>query len=229
MTARTAFAGTDYAKKAAFLKWIREEAGKALQRPLPITSKKNTIEELMSEMLTQLVGADKAKPLAPKVTQAILKMLPRTASEQHEFYKNLEDLAQSAQDAADYYAEASDTLAWLAEGIARPKPGADYGDLSKELRDANANAAKGGVALAQATRFESRLASRVVTAYVSGHKESIGYIDGINTQTPYAEGVGSQTPPARDRNGRILEVPGHGILQIPGYEWHDKSDEFHKP
>lgn len=42
------------------------------------------------------------------------------------------------------------------------------------------------------------------------------------------EGTGSQTPTPRDRAGKPLDVSGGGMMRIPGYEWHDKSEAFHR-
>ena len=49
----------------------------------------------------------------------------------------------------------------------------------------------------------------------------------VEPQATY-QNVGSQTPIAHDRDGHPVEVVGGGMMKIPGYEWHDKSPEFHK-
>ena len=75
----------------------------------------------------------------------------------------------------------------------------------------------------------SRVASRHVRAfYDPGQKSDTGYMPGnAHQEAPY-RGVGSQVPEPRDRDGKLTRVPQYGMMKIPGYEWHDKSPEFHK-
>jgi len=73
----------------------------------------------------------------------------------------------------------------------------------------------------------SRVASRHLRAYTPGQRSDKAYIPGtVQQQAPY-NGVGSQVPDPRDRDGKIIEVPEYGMMNIPGYEWHDKSKKFH--
>lgn len=61
-----------------------------------------------------------------------------------------------------------------------------------------------------------------------GTKDPNGWENGyVQPQATY-QNVGSQTPFAHDRDGKPVEVEGRGMMKIPGYEWHNKSPEFHK-
>lgn len=75
----------------------------------------------------------------------------------------------------------------------------------------------------------SRVASRHIRAFYNpGARSDTGYMPGnVHQEAPY-RGVGSQTPTPRDRDGKPAAVPQYGMMKIPGYEWHDKSPEFHK-
>ncbi len=65
-------------------------------------------------------------------------------------------------------------------------------------------------------------------AFMPGTKDPNGWENGyVEPQRTY-QNVGSQTPIAHDRDGHPVEVEGKGMMKIPGYEWHDKSPEFHK-
>lgn len=73
----------------------------------------------------------------------------------------------------------------------------------------------------------SRVASRHLRAFDPGHRSDKGFTPGsVQQQAPY-RGVGSQVPEPRDRDGRVIEVPQYRMMEIPGYEWHDKSTKFH--
>ncbi len=73
----------------------------------------------------------------------------------------------------------------------------------------------------------SRVAARHLRAYYPGQRSNTGYLPGnVRQEAPY-RGVGSQMPEPRDRDGKIIKVPEYGMMEIPGYEWHDKSKEFH--
>jgi hypothetical protein len=74
----------------------------------------------------------------------------------------------------------------------------------------------------------SRVAARHLRAYYDpGQRSDTGYLPGnVRQEAPY-RGVGSQMPEPRDRDGKIIKVPEYGMMEIPGYEWHDKSKEFH--
>ncbi len=75
----------------------------------------------------------------------------------------------------------------------------------------------------------ARVASRHIRAFYNpGARSDTGYMPGnVHQEAPY-RGVGSQTPTPRDRDGKPAAVPQYGMMKIPGYEWHDKSPEFHK-
>ena len=74
----------------------------------------------------------------------------------------------------------------------------------------------------------SRVAARHLRAhYDPGQRSNTGYLPGnVRQEAPY-RGVGSQMPEPRDRDGKIIKVPEYGMMEIPGYEWHDKSKKFH--
>lgn len=76
-------------------------------------------------------------------------------------------------------------------------------------------------------RMASRVASRHI-AYTPGHRTDKGYSPGSVTQQPPDQGVGSQTPFAHDRDGKPVAVRQIGMMKIPGYEWHNKSESFHR-
>ena len=65
-------------------------------------------------------------------------------------------------------------------------------------------------------------------AFMPGTKDPNGWSNGyVEPQATY-QNTGSQTPIPHDRDGNPLEVEGKGMMKIPGYEWHDKSPQFHK-
>lgn len=65
-------------------------------------------------------------------------------------------------------------------------------------------------------------------AYIPEVRDPNGFQHGrVQSQGTY-QNVGSQTPIAHDRDGKPIEVEGGGMMNIPGYEWHDKSKEFHR-
>lgn len=74
----------------------------------------------------------------------------------------------------------------------------------------------------------SRVASRHLRAYYDpGQRSDTGYMPGnVHQEAPY-RGVGSQVPEPRDRDGKVTKVPEYGMMEIPGYEWHDRSKKFH--
>jgi len=70
--------------------------------------------------------------------------------------------------------------------------------------------------------------SRNHKSYIPGVRDPNGWEHGrVEPQGAY-QNVGSQTPIAHDRDGHPVKVEGRGMMKIPGYEWHDKSPEFHK-
>jgi hypothetical protein len=80
----------------------------------------------------------------------------------------------------------------------------------------------------------SRVASRFLNSFESGervidHKDPMedGWVNGKVTPFQGTEGQGSLTPPTRDNQGVLTKPPELGEMEIPGYEWHDKSKSFH--
>ena len=70
--------------------------------------------------------------------------------------------------------------------------------------------------------------SKIRKSYVPGVRDPNGWEHGyVEPQATY-QNVGSQTPIPHDRDGHPVEVVGGGMMKIPGYEWHNKSPEFHK-
>jgi hypothetical protein len=65
-------------------------------------------------------------------------------------------------------------------------------------------------------------------AYMPGTKDPNGWGPGKITSERIYQNEGSQTPIPHDRDGNPVEVEGGGEMKIPGYEWHDKSPEFHR-
>ena len=61
-----------------------------------------------------------------------------------------------------------------------------------------------------------------------GTKDPNGWENGYVEPQAIYQNVGSQTPISHDRDGHPVEVEGKGMMKIPGYEWHNKSPEFHK-
>jgi len=217
--------------------YLREEAAKALQRPLPIGSKKREISTILHELLEFLAGKDFADKMADKVTQGILRAAPRTASLYEMIYDpelmdEYRGLSNASQEAAESFAKATEILHWLVEGLIDAKDGEEYEDPAVALSLSKKHVQEGISHLEEATRFERRLASRVasrhLTAYDPGKREQGGYIPGMVTQQAPYQGTGSQTPAPRDRDGKVLEVSGGGMMKIPGYEWHNRSEKFHR-
>ena len=65
-------------------------------------------------------------------------------------------------------------------------------------------------------------------AFLPGVKDPNGWDPGKITSERIYHNEGSQTPIPHDRDGNPVEVEGEGLMKIPGYEWHDKSPEFHR-
>jgi len=82
-------------------------------------------------------------------------------------------------------------------------------------------------AVGSARSMASRVAARHLRAYNPGSRSDTGYLPGNVQQAPPYRGVGSQVPEPRDRDGKPAPVPQYGMLEIPGYDWHDKSEKFH--
>ena len=77
-------------------------------------------------------------------------------------------------------------------------------------------------------------ASRVAGAFLERQaydevgRSPYGYDPGHVTPFEPTVGEGSQVPFARDHQGKPVPAPDLGTLEIPGYEWHDKSKAFHQ-
>ena len=66
-------------KQAAFVRFIRDEVAKALQRPIP-SQKKKVLEQVLEEILTVAGGKDFSDKLTNRITQEIVRAMPRNAS-----------------------------------------------------------------------------------------------------------------------------------------------------
>lgn len=73
-----------------------------------------------------------------------------------------------------------------------------------------------------------RVADRFLAAYEeTGRDPKEGWAHGRVEPIQRTDGEGSQVPFARDNQGQPLDPPDLGTIEIPGYEWHDKSKAFH--
>lgn len=73
-----------------------------------------------------------------------------------------------------------------------------------------------------------RVADRFLAAYEeTGRDSTNGWEHGRVEPIQRTDGEGSQVPFARDNQGQPLDPPDLGTIEIPGYEWHDKSKAFH--
>jgi hypothetical protein len=104
-----------------------------------------------------------------------------------------------------------------------------YPPTVRELDEIKGSLGTASQHVEQVRSMISRVASRHIRAfYDPGARSDTGYMPGnVHQEAPY-RGVGSQTPTPRDRDGKPAAVPQYGMMKIPGYEWHDKSPEFHK-
>jgi hypothetical protein len=74
-------------------------------------------------------------------------------------------------------------------------------------------------------------ASRVADAHLAYDepgRSPYGYDPGHVEPFEPTVGEGSQVPPAHDHQGKPVEPPDLGTLEVPGYEWHDTSKAFHQ-
>lgn len=75
-----------------------------------------------------------------------------------------------------------------------------------------------------------RIASRYLARQAydeKGRSPDVGWQHGIVEPFIGSSGEGSQVPPARDDQGAQAEVAEYGMMDIPGYEWHNRSEAFH--
>lgn len=73
-----------------------------------------------------------------------------------------------------------------------------------------------------------RVADRFLSSYEETGRDPVeGWAHGRVEPIQRTDGEGSQVPFARDNQGQPLEPPDLGTIEIPGYEWHDKSKAFH--
>lgn len=80
-------------------------------------------------------------------------------------------------------------------------------------------------------RFEKSavsVAARYLQAYDEKGRSPTGWGHGVVEPWKGTDGIGSQVPPVRDNQGQPLAPPDLGIMDIPGYEWHNKSKDFHQ-
>lgn len=84
------------------------------------------------------------------------------------------------------------------------------------------------VRLASTGPSAERVAALHVAYDEKGRDPEEGWQHGQVEPFQRTDGEGSQTPPAHDNQGKPLAVPDLGTLEIPGYEWHDKSKSFHQ-
>jgi len=210
-------------KSAAFstsrAMYLREEIARALQRPIPAARKAREVGAVVHELLAFLGGQEFADTMSDKVTQGIVRSAPRTAS-----FTTIDPQTHMAIDAEVRKAlravnQAADTLGTFRHTMYPPtvaqmdEVGADLGTATRHVDKVRS--------------MISRVASRHLRAYNPGSRSDTGYMPGnVHQEAPY-RGVGSQTPAPRDRDGKPVEVPEYGMMEIPGYEWHDKSQKFH--
>jgi len=78
----------------------------------------------------------------------------------------------------------------------------------------------------RSTRVAERFLTRL--AYDEGERSPYGYDPGSVGPFVPTVGQGSQVPFPRDHQGKPVAPPDLGLLEIPGYEWHDTSKAFHQ-
>lgn len=81
-------------------------------------------------------------------------------------------------------------------------------------------------------RFKSGTAfEELVNRYAydeKGRSPTEGWENGVVEPFVRTQGEGSQVPPTRDNQGKDIPMPDLGELEIPGYDWHDTTKEFHR-
>lgn len=201
--------------------YLREEIARALQRPLPAARKTREIGAVVHELRAFLGEQEFADTMSDKITQGIVRATPRTAS-----FTTIDPQVHNAID--EQIRAALRSVSNAEEGLTDLKH-TMYPPTVRELDEIKGSlgAAMSNVDAARA--MVSRVASRHIRAFYNpGARSDTGYMPGnVHQEAPY-RGVGSQTPTPRDRDGKPAAVPQYGMMKIPGYEWHDKSPEFHK-
>jgi uncharacterized cupin superfamily protein len=212
-------------KSAAFstsrAMYLREEIARALQRPLPAARKSREVGAVVHELLAFLGGQEFADGMTDRVTQGIVRAAPRTAS--------FSTIDPKVHDAIDMHVDAALRAIGQSETTLRALRRSNYPPTVAELDGVGAGLSKAVGHVDPAKGMAARVASRHLRAYYDpGHRSDTGYLPGnVHQEAPY-RGVGSQVPEPRDRNGHPVPVPQYGMLKIPGYEWHDKSESFHR-
>ncbi|NBR67526.1 MAG: hypothetical protein EBT79_09690 [Actinobacteria bacterium] len=199
--------------------YLREEIARALQRPIPASRKMNEVGAVVHELLGFLGGEEFADTMSDRVTQGIVRSTPRTAS-----FTTIDPQVHMAIDAEVRQAlrsveRAADTLGSFRHTM--------YPPTAQQMDEVGEDLGKATQHVDKVRSMVSRVASRHLRAYNPGSRSDTGYLPGnVQQEAPY-RGVGSQTPTPRDRDGNPVKVPEYGMMEIPGYEWHDKSQKFH--
>lgn len=212
-------------KSAAFstsrAMYLREEIARALQRPLPAARKTREVGAVVHELLAFLGGQEFADTMSEKVTQGIVRSAPRTAASFTNIDPKLHmEIDKQVRAALRHVGQAEDALSYMRHS--------NYAPTDDELRGVVENLGQASAFVETARGMVSRVASRHLRAYYDpGQRSDTGYMPGnVHQEAPY-RGVGSQVPEPRDRDGKVTKVPEYGVMEIPGYEWHDKSKKFH--
>ena len=201
--------------------YLREEIARALQRPLPAARKTHEIGAVVHELRAFLSGQEFADTMSDKITQGIVRATPRTAS-----FTTIDPQVHNAID--EQIRAALRSVSNAEEGLTDLKH-TMYPPTVRELDEIKGSLGAAMSNVDSARAMVSRVASRHIRAFYNpGARSDTGYMPGnVHQEAPY-RGVGSQTPTPRDRDGKPAAVPQYGMMKIPGYEWHDKSPEFHK-
>jgi hypothetical protein len=200
--------------------YLREEIARALQRPIPAARKAREVGSVVHELLAFLGGQEFADAMSDKVTQGIVRSAPRTAS-----YRQIDP---KVHDRIDREIDAALRHIGQSEAALRAIRHSSYPPTADELRGVREDLGQASSYVDAARGMVSRVASRHLRAYNPGSRSDTGYLPGNVQQAPQYRGVGSQVPEPRDRDGKPVPVPQYGMMKIPGYEWHDKSPEFHR-
>lgn len=200
--------------------YLREEIARALQRPLPAARKVREVGAVVHELLAFLGGQEFADDMSDRVTQGIVRSAPRTAS-----FTTIDPDVHNAIDtevrkALRAVEQAAGTLGSFRHSM--------YPPTVRDMDDVRGSLGTASQHVERARSMVSRVASRHLLAYNPGQRSDTGYLPGNVQQQPPYRGVGSQVPEPRDRDGRPAPVPQYGMMEIPGYEWHDKSEGFHR-
>lgn len=208
--------------------YLREEIARALQRPIPAARKAREVGSVVHELLAFLGGQEFADAMSDKVTQGIVRSAPRTASWTTAIDPKARSIIDREIDVALRHIGQSEA-ALRAIRHSRYPPTADkLRGVREDLDQASSYVDAASTYVDAAWGMVSRVASRHLRAYNPGSRSDTGYLPGNVQQAPPYRGVGSQVPEPRDRDGKPAPVPQYGMMKIPGYEWHDKSPEFHR-